>query len=182
MPEQERMSYSDYHSRICFWMKEIASVENTIFLGQQVASEDFYGTLKDVDMSKRLEMPVAEDMQTGLAIGLSLQGFLPISIYQRMDFLPRTADQIINHLDLLSHLSRNRFEPQVVIRTTVGTTNPLDVGVQHSKDLTKMFKGVVGFEIFNVRTIRDIDEAYSYAIHTKKPSMIVEYQELYVGC
>ena len=182
MPERERMSYSDYHGRICFWMKEIASIENTIFLGQQVSSEDFYGTLKDIAMAKRLEMPVAEDMQTGLAIGLSLQGFLPISIYQRMDFLPRAADQIINHLDLLPYLSRNRFEPRIVIRTTVGTTNPLDVGVQHSKDLTKMFKGVVGFEIFNVRTIRDIDEAYSYAIYTKRPSMIVEYQELYVKC
>ena len=160
-------------------MQEIASMKDSIFLGQQVASEDFYGTLKNVAVAKRLEMPVAEDMQTGLAIGLSLQGFLPVSIYQRMDFLPRAADQIINHLDLLSRLSKKRFEPQVIIRTTVGTTNPLNVGEQHSKDLTKMFLGVVDFKIFNPRTIQDVDEAYSYAINTKKSSMIVEYQELY---
>lgn len=179
MQERVNMSCSDYHKRICHWTNELAALENSIFIGQQTASEDFYGTLKDIPMSKRIEMPVAEDMQTGVAIGLALQGLLPISIYQRMDFLPRAADQIINHLDLFSKISRGLFNPKVILRTTVGTTKPLDVGLQHSKDLTGMFKSVVDFHIFNPRNVAEVDTAYGYAINSHKSCMIVEYQELY---
>lgn len=179
MQEQENISCSEYHERICYWTKKIAALENSLFIGQQVVSEDFYGTLKDISLSKRIEMPVAEDMQTGIAIGLALQGFLPVSIYQRMDFLPRAADQIINHLDLFSKISRGQFNPKVIIRTTVGTTKPLDVGLQHSKDLTELFRTAVEFPIFNPRTPSGIDEAYKHAIRSDKSCMIIEYQELY---
>ncbi|MDI6788809.1 MAG: hypothetical protein QME51_10600, partial [Planctomycetota bacterium] len=148
-------------------------------IGQQVASEDFYGTLKDIPMSKRIEMPVAEDMQTGIALGFALQDFLPISIYQRMDFLPRAADQIINHLNLFSKMSRGRFNPKVIIRTTVGTTEPLNVGPQHSKDLSGIFKKAVQFPVFSLYTLTDIDMAYGYAMRGNTSCMIIEYQELY---
>lgn len=179
MQERISMSCSEYHKIICIQLQSIAAFKNSLFIGQQVVSEDFYGTLKDIPLSKRVEMPVAEDVQTGMAIGLALQGFLPISIYQRMDFLPRAADQIINHLDLFSKLSKGRFNPKVIIRTTVGTTKPLDVGIQHSKDLTEMFKGIVDFRIFNPRTAIEVEMAYGYAINSDKSCMIVEYQELY---
>ena len=160
-------------------MARLSKLPQVIFLGQQVASEDFYGTLKDIPMDKRLEMPVAEDLQTGMAIGLALEGYLPISIYQRMDFLPRAADQLINHLGILKETSRGRFNPRVVIRVTVGSTKPFDVGPQHNKDLTEAFRAALPFPVVKVKTPEEVFKAYAEAIDREGPTMIIEEQDLY---
>lgn len=171
--------YSQYHKAICEEMQRFAQDRRVIFLGQQVLSEDFYGTLKDTPPSKRIEMPVAEEMQLGLSIGLALEGFLPISIYQRMDFLPRACDQIINHLNLIPQMSRGLFKPKIIIRTTIGSKYPLDVGSQHSQDLTGMFKSVLKFPVLKVTTPLEVHRAYNLARKIDSPIMIVEAQDLY---
>lgn len=168
-----------YHQTICKWMTILAQDPKVLFLGQQVASEEFYGTLKDIPMNIRQEMPVAEDMQMGLSIGLALEGYLPISIYQRMDFLPRAMDQLVNHLNLTKELSRGMYNPKIIIRTTVGTKKPLDVGLQHSGDLVELMKVACNFPVLPVKTIQEVNDAYEFAINTDKSVMIVEYQELY---
>lgn len=170
---------SQYHKAICEEMQRFAQEPRVIFLGQQVLSEDFYGTLKGVPPSKRIEMPVAEEMQMGLSIGLALEGFLPISIYQRMDFLPRACDQIINHLDLIPGMSRGLFRPKIIIRTTIGTKYPLDVGPQHSQDLTEMFKVVLKFPVLKVTNPKEVHKAYAFARKIDSPIMIIEIQDLY---
>jgi len=179
--------YSEYHKVIKEEMEKLATMKNTIFLGQQTLSEDFYGTLKDIPqvasnptMTKRVEMPVAEELQMGLSIGLAMEGFLPITIYQRMDFLPRACDQLVNHLDLINELSRGKFNPKIVVRTTVGTNEPFDVGLQHNKDLIVGFKALLkNIPIYPVKTPAEVTEAYKKAIEIEGSSIIVEYQELY---
>ena len=168
-----------YHRAICSAMEKIAQRDNTIFLGQQVACQDFYGTLKNVSEDKRIEMPVAEELQTGIAIGLALEGYLPISIYQRMDFLPRACDQLINHLSKIDRLSGGLFKPKVIIRTTVGTTKPLNVGLQHSQDLTDWLKQTVNFPVIKVTTPQEVEEAYNFALSNETSVAIIELQELY---
>ena len=168
-----------YYEAIVKWNEKLAENPKTIFLGQQVKSEDFYGTLKNISKHIRLEMPIAEEMQIGVSIGLALEGYLPVSIIQRMDFLPRACDQIVNHLDLMKTMTKGKYNPKVIIRTTVGTTEPFDVGLQHSKDLTEGFKKLVSFPIFNPKTVDEVNEAYEYALSCEGPVMIVEYQALY---
>jgi len=124
-------------------------------------------------------MPVTEEMQLGISIGMALEGFLPISIYQRMDFLPRAMDQFVNHLNIIPKLSRGKFNPKVIIRTTVGTTNPLDVGLQHSKDLTNLMKAAVDFPVIPVKTAEEVNKAYDLAKESNTSTLIIEYQELY---
>lgn len=160
-------------------MKKLAENPKVIFLGQQVGAEDFYGTLTGIPVERRKEMPVAEELQMGMSIGLSLEGYIPVSIYQRMDFLPRAADQIVNHLDLLKTLSEGKFNPKVIIRTTVGVSGPLDIGLQHKKDLVDGFKALVHFPVIRVTTIKEIRDAYKLARECEGPIMIVEMQDLY---
>lgn len=170
---------TEYHKAICQEIQRLCQYGNVIFLGQQVLSEDFYGTLKDIPLSKRMEMPVAEEMQMGLSIGLSLEGFLPVSIYQRMDFLLRACDQLINHLNLIPEMSRGKFKPKVIIRTTVGSKSPLDVGPQHKQDLTEMFKAILKFPVLKVTTPKEVHCAYHLARNSDTPVMIIEVQDLY---
>lgn len=170
---------SEYHKAICEEMEEFAKNPKVIFMGQQTASENFYRTLENVPLHRRIEMPIAEELQMGQSLGLAMTGWLPISIYQRMDFLPRAMDQIVNHLNLIPEMSRGLYKPKVIIRTTVGTNNPFDVGLQHNKDLTELFKTACNFPVFKVTTPKEVKLAYGLAREIDSPIMIVELQELY---
>jgi pyruvate/2-oxoglutarate/acetoin dehydrogenase E1 component len=170
---------SKYWNAICEEMKTLATYPKTIFLGQQVASEDFYGTLKDIPLERRLELPVAEEMQLGLSIGLALEGYLPISIYQRIDFLPRAMDQFVNHLNLIDKLSRGLFKPKVIIRTTIGSNYPFNVGLQHNKDLSELIEKAVDFPVILVFTAEEVHNAYETAMLNNTPTIIIESQDAY---
>jgi pyruvate/2-oxoglutarate/acetoin dehydrogenase E1 component len=170
------MTYKDYITRE---MNLLAENPDVFFLGQQVGEGDFYGTLKDIPASRRIEMPVAEEMQMGISIGMSLEGLLPVSIFQRMDFLPRAMDQIVNHLNITEQLSRGKFSPRVIIRTTIGATTPLYPGLQHAKDLIKGFQAMVDFPVLDLKTREDIADGYRLARETPRSIMLVERQDLY---
>ena len=83
------------------WLNE---KPDTLFLGQAVeyAGTAITNTLKDVNKDKLLEMPVNEDMQMGMTIGIALNNTVPISIYPRWNFLLLAANQVINHLDKIN--------------------------------------------------------------------------------
>ena len=44
-------------------------------------------TLVDIDRSKLIELPVAEEMQMGMSLGFAMNGHIPISIFPRWNFL-----------------------------------------------------------------------------------------------
>ncbi len=171
---------SEYWKEIKKQMEIFAENHNTIFLGQQIVpKESFYGTLEGISLNKVFEMPLAEELQIGMSIGLAMQGFLPVSIFQRMDFLLRAADQIVNHLDLIETLSKGKFSPKIIIRTTIGSVKPLDCGLQHSKDLTEGFRKLVSFPIFKVQTVEEVKSVYKFTRECKTSVMIIEDQNLY---
>ena len=171
---------SEYKQAIIDCMDFLAKDEKVIFLGQQINPLDFYSTLTNVPLDKRLELPVAEEMQTGMATGLALEGFLPISIYQRMDFLMRAADQLVNHLDKIKDMSRGIFNPKVIIRTTIGSKTPLDVGPQHSQDFTETFRLLFdNIEVIKPETPDEVRAAYAKAWEKDGSFMVIEQQELY---
>lgn len=171
---------SEYKDAIIDCMDFLAKDEKVIFLGQQISPLTFYDTLTNVPLDKRLELPVAEEMQTGMAIGLALEGFLPISIYQRMDFLMRAADQLCNHLDKIKDMSRGIFNPKVIIRVTIGSKTPLDVGPQHSQDFTETFRLLFdNIEVIKPETPDEVRAAYAKAWEKDGSFMIIEQQSLY---
>ena len=168
-----------YKRAIMNEMTKLGKIKNSIFIGQQVKMTNFYATLTNVSMKKRIELPVAEELQMGMSIGLAMEGFLPISIYQRMDFLPRACDQIVNHLDKLKRMTCGTYNPKVIIRTTVGARKPLDSGIQHSQDLIGAFKKLVSFPVLKVKTAKEVRKAYALAKKIDSSIMIVEIAELY---
>jgi len=114
----------------------LARQDKTIFLGQE--AYHFYGTMIKVPKEKIIDMPIMEDSQMGISIGLSLNGFVPVSLYTRMDFLILALNQLINHLDKIKSMSDGQFKPKVIIRTVIGETKPLHAGPQHTQDFTNI--------------------------------------------
>ena len=76
------MKYFDEIKKSMDWLN---TKSDTLFLGQAVEYDGtaMTRTLRDVDASKKLEMPVNEEMQTGITLGMALNGTVPISIYPR---------------------------------------------------------------------------------------------------
>ena len=69
-------------------MDYLSKKNKTIFIGQAVeyAGTAMSNTLKDVSSNKKIELPVAEEMQMGITLGLAMEGNTPISIFPRWNF------------------------------------------------------------------------------------------------
>ena len=131
-----------YMDEITRAMEYLGSQDDTIFMGQsvEVAGTAMRNSLLNVNPKRLLELPVEEDFQMGLSIGMALNGTVPISIFPRWNFLLLATNQIINHLDKLKDLTQTETPGKVIIRTGIGSENPLHPGPQHTGDFTAAFK------------------------------------------
>jgi pyruvate/2-oxoglutarate/acetoin dehydrogenase E1 component len=169
-----------YFDELCRAMEMLAQHPRAIFMGQAVAFSGtaMFNTLRDVPMEKRVELPVFEDCQLGMAIGASLRGDLPVSIFPRVNFLLLATSQLVLHLDTICRYSG--YRPKVIIRTAVATPEPLDPGPQHLGDFTyalqAMLKTVV---VIRLNRAKDIVPAYQAALELEGSSIIVERTALY---
>lgn len=171
-----------YHDELCAAMVQIAKNPKAIFMGQavEVPGTSMHSTFRDVPMERRLEMPVAEELQMGMAIGMALEGYLPVCIFPRWNFVLRAADQIVNHLDRLPLYSDGGYRPKVIIRTAVPSTDPFNPGPQHDDDFsdafTKMLRTVRVKKLHHSWSIRDI---YAEAVYEPGSTIIVEFTDKY---
>ena len=173
------LSYFDELTRA---MGLLAKDPKIIFMGQSVAfpGTAMFRTLVDVPKNQLLELPVAEDMQMGMAIGMSLAGYLPICIFPRWNFLLLALNQLVNHLDKLPLMSKNGYRPKVIIRTAIATPNPLDPGPQHLGDYTAAVSSMLStVNVVRLEQASEIVVAYDQAIRRDNSSLIVERMDCY---
>jgi pyruvate/2-oxoglutarate/acetoin dehydrogenase E1 component len=137
-------------------------------------------TLKDIDRSKLLELPVAEDMQMGMTLGMALSGHIPVSIYPRWNFLLCATNQLVSHLDKVSAMSD--YKVKTIIRTSIGSERPLHPQAQHVGDFTDAFKLMCKtVDIIKLENPKDIFPAYELALlrDDNRSTIIVEYGDYY---
>ena len=175
------MKYFDALSQSMKWLGE---QEDTIFIGQAVTypGTALFNTLKEVNINKRYELPVFEETQLGMTIGLCLTNYRPISIFPRWNFLLCGTNQLVNHLDKYAIMSDNSFAPNPIIRTAVGSERPLFPGHQHVGNMSDGFRKILNnVEIIELKETKDIIPAYKYAYEypKKKPFIIVEFADFY---
>jgi pyruvate/2-oxoglutarate/acetoin dehydrogenase E1 component len=161
-------------------MEMLAEMENVVFMGYNISfGSQGYGTLKDIPKEKKIETPVAENLMIGLATGMALEGYHPVVFFERHDFMLNALDGIVNHLSKIEQLSLGEFNPSVIIRAAVGSKNPLNPGIQHIQDFSRLFKEIVGFPVYTPKTSLEVGEAYNIAKDSKKSVMIIEWRDLY---
>ena len=134
-----------YKSELIRSMSYLGKKKDTIFIGQSVlySGNAIYNTLTKVPASKKIELPVFEDVQMGMSTGLALNGHVVITCFPRFDFLICAMNQLVNHLDKIRTMSRGEMRPKVIIRTSIGSKNPLNGGPQHTQDYTKEMKQIL---------------------------------------
>ena len=173
-----------YKDELIRSMKYLAKDKRTLFLGQSVkySGNAIFNTLKEVDDKKKIELPVFEDVQMGISTGLALQGYIPITCYPRFDFLILAMNQLVNHLDKIRHMSFDEFKPRVIIRTSIGSKKPLDGGVQHTQNYTKIFMNILKeVEVVNLIDPKNIFNENKKALIRKdsKSTLLIENGDFY---
>jgi len=173
------MTYQDLVTKA---MEMLSQDKRVLFLGQTVSYPGslVYKTLGNIPLCRRIELPVIEDAQLGLSIGLNLEGFIPVSIYPRMDFLILAMNQLVNHLDKIERISHGHFNPKVIIRTMVGSKRPLFPGIQHCSDYTQALKLILkNIKVIKLVKSKDIIPAYARALKSNNSTLIIEMADLY---
>ena len=161
-------------------MNYLADNEKTIFIGQavEVPGTAMTNTLKEVNSKKLLELPVAEEMQMGMTLGLALDGNIPISIFPRWNFVLLAMNQLINHLDKVNIMSNNGFKTKAIIRTGVGSQKPLHPQYQHIGDFTDMVRKMCSsLDVIKLNEPEDIFPSYKKALDRDdgRSTILVEF-------
>lgn len=164
---------ASYKEALIIAMNELSN-RGAIFIGYNVAKGNAMGTLNDVPDEQKLETPVAENLMSGLAIGMSFEGFLPVIYFERHDFMMVAMDAIVNHIDKIERISHGEYKVPVIIRAVVADGGPFYSGITHSQDFTNLLKAAVSFPIYDPINGKEILESYRNAFDSKRPALIVE--------
>ena len=165
-------------------MRFLGSQKNTIFIGQavEVPGTAMSNTLKNIPKNKLFELPVAEEMQMGITLGLAMDGNIPVSIFPRWNFLLYGMNQLINHLDKFNVMMGEEKNIKTIIRTGIGSQRPLHPQYQHIGDFTESIKKMcTTIEVIKLSEPDEIFPAYEKAFKRQdgKNTILVEYGDFY---
>ena len=173
------MKYKEELTRSMKWLGE---KPNTVFTGQAIgmSGHALSNTVVDVSQDKRVELPVFEEMQLGMATGMAMQGWVPITCFPRFDFFILSLNQLVNHLDKMQDMSKGDMKPKVIIRVAVGSKVPFSAGPQHTQNHTEaMKKMLTEVEVVELMEPEDIFPTFERAYNSDKSFLIVEHSEFY---
>lgn len=173
-----------YFEQLKSAMHYLGQQSNTLFIGQavSVAGTAMFNTLKDIDPVKRIELPVFEDTQMGISLGISLTGKRVISIYPRWNFLLCAVNQLVSHVDKFPIMTNYQVTPGIIIRTSVGSERPLFPGHQHIGNFSDPFRQMLTtVDIIELKEPEDIVPAYQHAYNRTdgKSTLLVEFGDYY---
>ncbi len=176
-----RFESQSYKQQLTFAMEELAEDPLIRFIGYGVKiGGRAMGTLKNIPDHQLIEMPVAENLMVGFAIGIALKGLKPVVFIERFDFILNALDAIVNHLDKIETLSHGEFKPTMILRIVVGNRQkPLFTGKTHTQDFSVALRALVSFPVFQLQDTSEIGVRYKSAYETLDhcSTALVEYKD-----
>lgn len=161
-------------------MTFLGSQEDTIFIGQQIvyAGNPMSTTLVGVSKDKMIELPVMEETQMGMSLGLAMSGKTVITFYPRWDFIILASNQLINHVDKYEMMTGKKAN--ILIRLGKGSDKPLDPGHQHKGNYLEEYKLMCpNIQFHNLDKDSDILDEYTSAFEQGGVHVLVEYPQFY---
>lgn len=172
--------YTHYKDALTHSMNLLGALD-TIFIGQQILyhGNPMSTTLTGIPKELMYELPVMEESQMGISLGMAMSGKKVITFYPRWDFLICATNQLVNHVDKIKLMSNSTWTPNLLIRVGKGSDKPLDPGHQHKGNYLDEFKSLCkNIKFHDLLTPNDIIQSYELAI-TGGIHVLVEYPELY---
>ena len=174
--------YTPYKDALSNSMAFLGEQKDTVFIGQQVlwAGNPMSTTLGGVPKDKLIEVPVMEESQMGMSLGMAMSGDFVITFYPRWDFLICATNQLVNHVDKIGLMSNGGWEPNMIVRLGKGSDKPLDPGHQHRGNYFKEFESMFpNITFWDLKDHAHIEPIYRSVYQKGGIHVIVEYPELY---
>ena len=154
--------------------------QDAVFIGQQIvyAGNPMSTTLTGVPKEKMIELPVMEETQMGMSLGIAMTGKTVVTFYPRWDFIILAVNQLVNHVDKYELMTRKKAN--ILIRLGKGSDKPLDPGHQHKGNYFQQFESMCpNIKFHNLEKTQDILSSYTKAYQEGGVHVLVEYPELY---
>lgn len=154
--------------------------KRVVLMGQDIASyggvfKVTEGFLDELGPERVRNTPIIESAALGAALGLALDGFLPIVELQFGDFASCGFNQIINNLATTYY--RWGAEVPVVVRAPVG--GGVGAGPFHSQNIETYFAPVAGLKVVAPATPADAKGLLLAALADPNPVLFLEHKWLY---
>jgi 2-oxoisovalerate dehydrogenase E1 component beta subunit len=162
--------------------QSMAEDERVVLIGEDVGKRggvfrvtsgllDKYGEMRVVDA------PLAESLIAGAALGMSVNGMLPVAEIQFIDFIPPAMDQIFSEVAKLRYRSNGDWNCPMVIRTPNG--GGIHGALYHSQCIEAMFTHVPGIKVVAPIDPYDAKGMLREAIFDPDPVLFVEHKKAY---
>jgi pyruvate dehydrogenase E1 component beta subunit len=135
------------------------------------------GLVQKYGPKRVLDMPVAENAMTGVALGAALRGMRPVMTHVRLDFAMLAIDQIVNQAAKWYYMFGGQASVPLVIRMVVG--RGWGQGAQHSQSLQSWFAHVPGLKVVMPATPHDAKGLLIAAIEDDNPVVFIEHRWLH---
>ena len=140
-----------------------------------------YGTTKglveEFGHDRCFDTPLSEDAMTGLGVGMAINGYRPIHVHQRFDFLLLCMNQLINMAAKVKYLSNGKENCPLIVRAIIGRS--WGQGAQHSQSFHSFLSSIPGLTVLAPVTPHDMFNCMMWATEYSNPVIIVENRMLY---
>jgi 2-oxoisovalerate dehydrogenase E1 component beta subunit len=124
-----------------------------------------------------IDTPLAESGIVGTAIGMALNGLLPVAEIQFADFIHPAMNQIMNEAAKIRYRSNGDFGCPLVVRAPFG--GGIRGALYHSQSVESLFAHVPGLKIVIPATPYDAKGLLKSAIRDPDPVMFFEHKRTY---
>jgi pyruvate/2-oxoglutarate/acetoin dehydrogenase E1 component len=175
-----KLATAPYQSALTKAMTYLGQQDNIVFIGQQIvyAGNPMSTTLGNVSKDKMIEVPVMEETQMGMTLGIAMTGKTVITFYPRWDFILLAVNQLVNHIDKYKLMTGKTAN--ILIRLGKGSDKPLDPGHQHKGNYLEEFKSMCpNIKFHDLTDHNQIVDVYKTAYNEGGVHILVEYPEMY---
>lgn len=158
-------------------VEEMARDERVMVIGQDVGR--LGGVFRATDglqarfgTDRVVDMPLAEGVIAGSALGLAVAGFVPVIEMQFLGFGHQAFHQIGPHIARMRYRSRGRFPMPITIRAPFG--GRVRTPEHHCDALEAQFAQCPGLKIVMPATARDAKGLLATAIRDEDPVLFCE--------
>lgn len=135
------------------------------------------GLQEEFGEARVIDTPLSENGIVGTAIGMALNGLLPVAEIQFADFIFPAYDQIVNELAKYRYRSGGDHSTKVVIRTPVG--GGIRGGHYHSQHPESAFVQVPGLKVVCPSNPYDAKGMLLAALEDPDPIIFMEPKRVY---
>jgi 2-oxoisovalerate dehydrogenase E1 component len=158
------------NEKVLVFGQDVAHGKGGVFTATRGLTEKF-------SKNRCFNAPLAEASIVGVAIGLALNGFKPVTEIQFGDYIWTAMMQIRNELATIRYRSNNDFSAPVVIRVPIG--GYIHGGLCHSQNIEATFAHFPGIKIALPSTALDAYGLLKTSLESEDPVLFLEHKALY---